>query len=780
MSVTLLLFPFHMASTCRSRPAPTWGPGVPPPGGPELEPRRQAGRGREHVHGPLDQRVQPLAQPVERPRRHACPGRRQVPGLRARRDLADVAERRRPAVRRSSLSGPLSPSPAATTCAASCSHRCSWRSRSSRSRPASTSAISSRRSPSARSCSSRDASGRGSTAGSRSVFFANIYWVYTEDWSFVTGTRHEPRSPAGSRCRRTRSWTATLLTDCGHLGPRAARDGAPVSPSCGSRPVTRSRPSRAVPAPAPRAPQEDRLPQPDPVFSATGRGRRAGWRSNPADAYLREPSRRLDRRDALIALGLIVFALLFRLWRLDVPRPVPLRRGLSRALRDGVPQHLGQRLDSRRVRVDPSDAGEVPHRRRHRRRRPEQGRRQRAPGRAGVRARRRAAARVDGARALDRLHGLPARRRSSRPTPRPATRSPAGRPADRSPRWRTTPRTPRLLVGRADSGHGRDLRARRPAGLARRARTAGGPRRSTPSSSRSIEIVVPPETPAEPILLRGTAGLAVVDRDTDAVRRAIEGAFGGVAYAQRRRARRPDLVAATDPLAGDRSCSSTPPRSSRSGRPDSGAALAVDVGALVTGPIDRRRRRRRPAARGADRSAGGDRRAPRHRRWHRGPRRRRHQQQLRRRPVPPPARAAAGRGHPHRPRAVAEPRLRRRHDRERGAETWTDRAAHRGARRRIHRDGGLRRHRAPSAPAGDGLRHRHHGPGRRRGPPARQHRRRPGLLSIDAGSNAFAWRISGDRVRLGPRRARLPAGRDDVRPPPDRRAGRRLRGHRRR
>ena len=45
------------------------------------------------------------------------------------------------------------------------------------------------------------------------------------------------------------------------------------------------------------------------------------WLSpNPADAYLREPTRRLNRRDALLVLGLFVFALVFRLWRLDVPR----------------------------------------------------------------------------------------------------------------------------------------------------------------------------------------------------------------------------------------------------------------------------------------------------------------------------------------------------------------------------------------------------------------------------------------------------------------------------
>ena len=51
------------------------------------------------------------------------------------------------------------------------------------------------------------------------------------------------------------------------------------------------------------------------------RGGIFGWlRPDPADPYLLEPGRRLDRRDAGLLLLLVVFALVFRLWRLDVPR----------------------------------------------------------------------------------------------------------------------------------------------------------------------------------------------------------------------------------------------------------------------------------------------------------------------------------------------------------------------------------------------------------------------------------------------------------------------------
>ena len=43
-------------------------------------------------------------------------------------------------------------------------------------------------------------------------------------------------------------------------------------------------------------------------------------RPDPADPYLREPGRRLDRRDAAIIAGLVVLSFGFRLWHLDVPR----------------------------------------------------------------------------------------------------------------------------------------------------------------------------------------------------------------------------------------------------------------------------------------------------------------------------------------------------------------------------------------------------------------------------------------------------------------------------
>ena len=41
---------------------------------------------------------------------------------------------------------------------------------------------------------------------------------------------------------------------------------------------------------------------------------------DPRDPYLREPGRRLDRVDLAVVVGLVLFAFLFRLWRLDTPR----------------------------------------------------------------------------------------------------------------------------------------------------------------------------------------------------------------------------------------------------------------------------------------------------------------------------------------------------------------------------------------------------------------------------------------------------------------------------
>jgi len=162
-------------------------------------------------------------------------------------------------------------------------------------------------------------------AGLSLSFFANIYWVYTEDWSW-TGSIMNPGA-FGQPMPQDPFLTSTLLTDWGIwllsllavvlLGVVAwrawvnilrpeATDSAPVGSPVG-------RADRAARADEWTAdPWAEPEPRRVPLF---------GWLArNPADAYLREPTRRLDRRDALLLLGLVAFALAFRLWRLDVPR----------------------------------------------------------------------------------------------------------------------------------------------------------------------------------------------------------------------------------------------------------------------------------------------------------------------------------------------------------------------------------------------------------------------------------------------------------------------------
>src|SRR5688500_8156722 len=155
------------------------------------------------------------------------------------------------------------------------------------------------------------------------VFFANIYWVYTEDWSW-TGMVVNPGAN-GLPMPQDPLLTSTLLTDWGiwflvltavvtlaWLAWRALSAIRHPSPE----------PAPAVPATGDRAPRaEEGAATPADGEPATPAVAALRWlQPNPADAYLREPTRRLDRRDALLLLGLVAFALVFRLWRLDVPR----------------------------------------------------------------------------------------------------------------------------------------------------------------------------------------------------------------------------------------------------------------------------------------------------------------------------------------------------------------------------------------------------------------------------------------------------------------------------
>ena len=156
--------------------------------------------------------------------------------------------------------------------------------------------------------------------GLSALFFLNVYWAYTEDWSF-TGRVNNP-GLNGEPMPQDAFLTSTLLTDWGIwvlclvgvvllalVAWRSIR--LSLLPIEEQPPVVRpARVRRARPA----ASAWNAAP-------AGGGGGRLGWLApNAADAYFREPGRRLDRRDALVLMGIVLFALVFRLWRLDIPR----------------------------------------------------------------------------------------------------------------------------------------------------------------------------------------------------------------------------------------------------------------------------------------------------------------------------------------------------------------------------------------------------------------------------------------------------------------------------
>jgi len=167
-------------------------------------------------------------------------------------------------------------------------------------------------------------------------FFANVYWLYTTDFSFAGGDR--PMNPGlfGRAMPRDPLLARVVFNDFGiyllslmivlalaWLLIRAiamARGGDEYAPIPGAEaalpgtPGTPGAPLGASPIPQQAAAAVG--PRPETPWS-----RVAGWmRRDPLDPLANEPPRRLDRRDALLLVGLVLFAFLFRLWRLDVPR----------------------------------------------------------------------------------------------------------------------------------------------------------------------------------------------------------------------------------------------------------------------------------------------------------------------------------------------------------------------------------------------------------------------------------------------------------------------------
>jgi predicted membrane-bound dolichyl-phosphate-mannose-protein mannosyltransferase len=154
-------------------------------------------------------------------------------------------------------------------------------------------------------------------------FFANVYWLYTTDFSFAGG--EFPMNPGLFRQPMPRDPTlaSVVFNDTGiyllslmivialaWLLVRAAtmalgaRDEGRAAPARAERPA--ALPALALPLEGAPAPRPSRLP---------------GWlRRDPADPYRDEPTRRVDRLDLLLLAALVAAAFFFRLWRLDIPR----------------------------------------------------------------------------------------------------------------------------------------------------------------------------------------------------------------------------------------------------------------------------------------------------------------------------------------------------------------------------------------------------------------------------------------------------------------------------
>lgn len=372
-------------------------------------------------------------------------------------------------------------------------------------------------------------------------FFANIYWVYTEDWSFADGVTNPGLN--GEPMLQDPLLTATLLTDwgiwvlsamivvvLGVVGWRALRLGM-------THPTHEDQAAYVAPVSPQRV-----MAQPRP-----GREPRFGWLApNPADAYLREPGRRLDRRDALILLGIVVFALVFRLWRLDVPRAHHFdevyharsaaewlsawQNDWDRDVYEWTHPMLAKYLIAGGIVVaDPNKvvgSAELD-----------------APSASLAVAPRRADAGWDRSVAFT----------TSGTTTIVAADAENG---DLIARWDAggpiaalayDPEAPRLLVGRADTGsvESYDL-----AGL-----LASPDGRAPPagpvieSDLAAVSQVFVPQSDSDPLLLRGPDGIAVIERETDAVSASAEGAYGGIGLVQGVD-EEPDSIVVTDPARG--------------------------------------------------------------------------------------------------------------------------------------------------------------------------------------------------------------------------------------
>ena len=166
-------------------------------------------------------------------------------------------------------------------------------------------------------------------------FFANVYWVYTADWSFAGGDVMNP-GLLGQPMARDPVLSGLVFNDTGiyllslmivialawlliqSLRLAVGREDVPTSLAAASEPVFAATTAMAATT-APLVELEPSGEEAPPRVSWSDR--LPGWlRRDPLDPFVGEKWRRLDRIDLALVVGFVLVAFFYRLWDLGIPR----------------------------------------------------------------------------------------------------------------------------------------------------------------------------------------------------------------------------------------------------------------------------------------------------------------------------------------------------------------------------------------------------------------------------------------------------------------------------
>ena len=158
--------------------------------------------------------------------------------------------------------------------------------------------------------------------------FANVYWVYTADWSFAGPSvlnpglfgRAMPRDPFLARFvfNDTGIYLLSMMIVVALAWLLVQAVAMALANAARETALAPSGPREEPPQPLIEAPPVAMTPVPaSPAWTS----RLPAWlHRDPADPYRDEPRRRLDRLDLVLLIGLVLVAFFFRLWRLELPR----------------------------------------------------------------------------------------------------------------------------------------------------------------------------------------------------------------------------------------------------------------------------------------------------------------------------------------------------------------------------------------------------------------------------------------------------------------------------